>query len=208
MSSEEEIMHTPAIVGEVDASLPNVLILGDSISIGYTPVVAGRSRGCANVYRPSANCGSSQVYREHIQEWLGGRTWDLIHFNCGLHDINRRNNIAYNREGERRVTLEKYTHNLSVILTSMKNAASAVVWASSTPVPLEAAGRTPADILLYNREAEKIMEEAGVEMNDLYSFILPHTPECHPALNNVHYTDEGYELLGMQVANKIRHNLD
>jgi len=207
MSSEDELKHKPALVGEVDTALPQVLILGDSISMGYTPVVAVQLAGHANVYRPSTNCGSSQVYREHIQEWLGGRRWDLIHFNCGLHDTNRKNNAAFNREGERRVTLEEYAQNLSVLVGTIKNAASVVLWASSTPVPVEAEGRVPADMLLYNQVAQKIMDEAGVETNDLYSFIFPYTPECHPALNNVHYTNEGYKLLGVQVANEIRNHL-
>lgn len=207
MCSEDEIKHRPVIIGDVDAALPSVLILGDSISIGYTPVVTEQLAGSANVYRPSTNCGSSQVYCEHLQEWLGGRTWDLIHFNCGLHDINRKNNETINRVGERRVTLDEYKINLSAIVSVLSSAAPVVLWASSTPVPSEAEGRVPVDLVRYNQAAREIMEAEGIEMNDLYTFILPYTPECHPALNNVHYTDEGYKLLGVQVANEIRTHL-
>ena len=40
-----------------DPALPDVLILGDSISIGYTLLVRSRLAGVANVFRPLAPTG-------------------------------------------------------------------------------------------------------------------------------------------------------
>ena len=67
--------------------LPRVLIIGDSISIGYTLPVRAQLRGRANVHRPKDNCGSTLVGLERLDAWLGNGKWDVIHFNFGLHDM-------------------------------------------------------------------------------------------------------------------------
>lgn len=71
---------------EGDPKLPNVLLMGDSISIGYTVPVRKRLQGKANVYRPPTNCRYSGFGLEHVKSWLGDRKWDVIHFNWGIWD--------------------------------------------------------------------------------------------------------------------------
>ena len=208
MTKEFDEKAIPKLQNELAESSPDVLILGDSISIGYTPVVAAKLAGEANVWRPETNCGSTLVYLEHLEEWLGGRKWDLIHFNCGLHDINRTNNEGIGRiDGECRVSLREYADNLSQISKRISAAAESVIWASTTPVPSEAGSRTPGDEIEYNAAAEKITLNKGFIINDLHSFISPSCPECHPSLDNVHYTEEGYDKLGTEVAAVIMRTL-
>lgn len=79
-----------------DDTLPNVLILGDSISIGYTLGVRALLEGKANVFRPinaagtgAENCSGTTKGVTAIDRWLGDRKWDVIHFNFGLHDLKR-----------------------------------------------------------------------------------------------------------------------
>ena len=67
-------------------ALPRVLIIGDSISIGYTPRVRKLLKGKANVHRPKTNCRWSAFGNEKILDWIGNSKWDLIHFNFGLWD--------------------------------------------------------------------------------------------------------------------------
>ena len=67
--------------------LPRVLILGDSISIGYMVGVRERLQGRANVHRPAENCGETARGVASLDKWLGGGKWDVIHFNFGLHDV-------------------------------------------------------------------------------------------------------------------------
>jgi acyl-CoA thioesterase-1 len=201
MSEAVEEKAVPKVQNELSESSPDLLILGDSISLGYTPVVAAKLAGKVNVWRPEMNCGSTLVYKEHLLQWLGGRKWDMIHFNCGLHDINRSGNAAINRtDGERRVPVEEYLENLEWITDAILAASKRVVWASTTPVPPETVGRTPGDEIEYNKAAEKLMKRKNIQINDLHSFILPFSPDCHPAPDNVHYTDEGYGKLGDEVA--------
>ncbi len=72
-----------------DPKLPNVLIIGDSISIGFARQVREKLTGKANVYRPMGgnkpeNCGDTTIGLAKIDVWLGQQKWDVIHFNWGL----------------------------------------------------------------------------------------------------------------------------
>jgi acyl-CoA thioesterase-1 len=77
----------------LNKKIPNVLILGDSISIGYYPFVKKALLGKVNLFRPTLknghfeNCAGTTNGVVKISEWLGETQWDLIHFNFGLHDI-------------------------------------------------------------------------------------------------------------------------
>ena len=75
------ISCTPAPSGpgsvQETAKLPRVLILGDSISIGYTEPVRKQLQGKAEVLRPNANC---QAYRLRSREYLEG--WSARKSGC------------------------------------------------------------------------------------------------------------------------------
>jgi len=71
----------------LNATLPAALILGDSISMGYAPLVRERLNGVVHVVRPEVNCMDSGFGLAHLDEWLGETPWDVIHFNFGLHDL-------------------------------------------------------------------------------------------------------------------------
>ena len=72
---------------KMDPNLPNVLIIGDSISLGYTGVVSAKLAGKANVIHNPGNAQGTKLGVEKLQEWLGDTKWDVIHFNWGLHDL-------------------------------------------------------------------------------------------------------------------------
>jgi hypothetical protein len=54
-----------------DPALPRVLLIGDSISIGYTPAVKELLRGIANVHRIPDNGGATTLALTLLDEWLG-----------------------------------------------------------------------------------------------------------------------------------------
>ena len=74
-----------------------VLLLGDSISMGYTPFVQEQMAGRALVVRPMGingrpeNCEGTNKAVEELERWLAidGGNFDVIHFNFGLHDLKR-----------------------------------------------------------------------------------------------------------------------
>src|SRR6516225_9420353 len=69
------------------AGLPRVLLIGDSISIGYTQPVRDLLKDKANVHRIPANGGPTKNGIANIDKWLGDGHWDVIHFNWGIHDL-------------------------------------------------------------------------------------------------------------------------
>jgi acyl-CoA thioesterase-1 len=66
---------------------PQVLLIGDSISIDYTEHVRGLLAKVADVHRPAINCESTLEGLRLLDGWLGSRKWAVIHFNWGLHDL-------------------------------------------------------------------------------------------------------------------------
>jgi hypothetical protein len=70
-----------------DPHLPRVLIVGDSISMGYTWEVRKLLAGKANVQHPDVNCGPTEFGVQHIHQWIGEKHWDVVYFNFGLHDL-------------------------------------------------------------------------------------------------------------------------
>lgn len=194
---------------------PQVLIIGDSISIGYTNQVAELLKDKANVVRPrnknggAINCGSSEMGVAGIDQWLGDTSWDVIHFNWGLWDICYRHpdsKAQGNRDkinGTITATPEQYEANLRKLLARLKQTGAKLIWASTTPVPEEEVGRFVGDEIKYNAIAAKIMAENKIMVDDLYTYMHPKALGYWVGSGNVHYTKEGSEYLATKVAAMI-----
>ncbi|MBI4893423.1 MAG: SGNH/GDSL hydrolase family protein [Acidobacteria bacterium] len=117
-----------AVVRETPG-LKRVLLIGDSISMGYTPVVRERLRGRANVHRIGENGGPTSNGVAKVDAWLGTFEWDVIHFNFGLHDLKVMD------DGKRQVELDQYEANLRKIAARLKETGAKVIFATTTPVP-------------------------------------------------------------------------
>ena len=183
---------------EDDPALPRVLLIGDSISMGYTLPTRELLQGKANVHRPKANCGPTSRGVKQIDAWLGEGKWDVIHFNFGLHDL------KIMEDGNHQVPIDQYEDNLRQLVERMKETGATLIWCSTTPVPEGELNppRSDADVVAYNQVAAQIMEEHGVAIDDLYSFALPQLAEIQrPA--NVHFTPDGSEVLAEKVAEAI-----
>jgi len=185
-----------------DPALPRVLLIGDSISIGYTPAVRALLRGKANVLRIPVNGGPSSQGIESLAEWLGNGKWDVIHANWGLHDIKRM------RDGQRDITAawqvsaDQYEKNLDRLMQQLKATGATVFWAATTPVPEGAGGRIKGDEVLANAIAARVMTRHAIPINDLYAWVLPHLAK-YQRPQNVHFTPEGSAFLAQRVAERI-----
>lgn len=181
-----------------DPKLPRVLLIGDSISIGYTTPVRTLLKGKANVHRIPINGGATEVGLERIKEWLGDGRWDVIHFNFGLHDA------KYMSPTEQRASREQYLANLRRLVEQMRARGAKLIFATTTPVPpgIKPATRRFDSIPERNKLAVALMGELGVAIDDLYSVVLPVMDKVGRP-HDVHYAPEGYDLLGKAVAESI-----
>lgn len=187
---------------EDDPDLPRVLLIGDSISVGYTLPVSELLADEANVHRAPENCGPTSRGVARLDAWLGEGDWDVIHFNFGLHDLKIMEN------GEHQVPLSQYEANLETMVDRLLQTGAELVWASTTPVPDPVGGptRKSEDVIRYNAVAEAVMREHAISMDDLYEFALPQLDTIQRP-ENVHFSEEGSKVLARQVAESIRQAL-
>ncbi len=194
----------------IDDTLPNVLLIGDSISIGYMLPVRKALAGQANVFRPATNCGPTIRGIEQIEIWIGDRSWDVVHFNFGLHDVKYMGptdqNLADPSDptSHQQVSIQDYLTNLRQIAQQLKATGAVVIWCATTPIPEGAKGRVPGDEVRYNAAAAALMDQiGGILTNDLYQFVVENALEEQKKAD-VHFTPAGSELLAKQVADSIR----
>jgi hypothetical protein len=192
-----------------DQSLPRVLIMGDSISLGYTWEVRKILAGKANVQHPGVNCWSTGFALEHIRQWIGKKRWDVIYFNFGLHDLkylNDKSEYVSPDKGKQVASVRQYQANLKSIVTTLQRTGAKLIFATTTPVPSGASGRVQGDEVRYNAAASEVMREMGVEIDDLWSVVNPSLTTLQQP-QNVHFTPEGSRVLGAEVASRIAGDL-
>ncbi|MCP4642159.1 MAG: SGNH/GDSL hydrolase family protein [bacterium] len=190
-----------------EPALPRVLLIGDSISIGYTASTRELLKGKANLLRIPTNGGDTSRGLAELDKWIGEAEWDVIHFNWGLHDLKRMRGRKLDSSADRVTALEEYEKNLDALVGKLKATGATLIWTSTTPVPVGAAGRIKGDDVLYNEAAAGVMRKWGVEIDDLYAYVLPEL-EKHQKPRNVHFTPEGSAFLAKQVALTITRALE
>lgn len=180
------------------AGLPRVLLIGDSISMGYTLPVRKLLEGKANVHRIPTNGGPTKNGVANIAKWLGSGKWDVIHFNWGIHDL------KHMPDGKRQVEPADYEANLRKLVATLKATGAKLVWASTTPIPEGELNppRTFGQVKEYNDIAARVMTESGVAINDLNAWMTPRFEEFHKP-KDLHYTEAGSEFLAQKVAAAI-----
>jgi acyl-CoA thioesterase-1 len=185
-----------------DPKLPRILLIGDSISIGYTPYAREILSKRANVHRIPDNSRDTASGLEKLVYWLGKRKWDVIHFNWGLHDLKYIKDDKLDLNGIQVRSVDSYAQNLEQIVQHLDQTKANLIWASTTPIPEGSSGRIPGDEIRYNDAAEKIMKIHNVPVNDLYSTVKSHLSK-YQRPKNVHFTAEGSEYLGRKVVKEI-----
>jgi acyl-CoA thioesterase-1 len=195
-----------------------VLILGDSISIGYTPYVQ-KMLPEMTVVRPmkgdkAENCSGTTFGVQNIDRWLqlDGGKWDVIHFNWGLHDLKHvkpgdpKGAASDKAEDPPQATVEVYEKQLREIVAKLKATGAKLIFATTTPVPdgKMAVYRTNADAIKYNEAALRVMKENDIAVDDLYTFMKPKVAKLQLQPANVHYTPAGYEALAKEVVASVK----
>jgi acyl-CoA thioesterase-1 len=185
-----------------EPGLPRVLLIGDSISMGYTLPVRELLKGKANVHRIPANGGPTINGLKNLKAWLGTGKWDVIHFNFGIHDM------KFMEPGKQQVPPDAYEKNLREIVKQLQATGARLIWATTTPIPDGELNpsRTFDKVPTYNAIAIKVMTETGVTINDLNAYITPHLAKLQNP-KDVHFNKDGSEFLAKAVAAKIEAQL-
>jgi lysophospholipase L1-like esterase len=189
--------------------LPKILLIGDSIRMRYTPLVARALKGVARVIIIKENCEDSAKVRANVQKWLhkaGPDQLRVIHINSGLHDIKR----AYGSD-RRQQPLSEYIDNWRWIISTLRaGTCGQLVWATTTPVIFErhhakkGFDRFEEDVDEYNKAALTIMKELQIPIDDLYGVIMRHGKERAIGEDGVHMTEAGNRALADAVTTALR----
>ena len=191
-----------------DPRLPNVLLIGDSISWAYTSPVREMLRGKANVWHSPANDGSSDTVAPALAQRVAyaGKTWTVIHFNYGIWDVARYHEKDKATGKESIVlgtTLEKYEQNLRLAAKLLKGTGAKVIFATTTPV---GPNTDKESVPERNELAKKVMRDCGIPVDDLYSVVLSRQAELQMT-DGVHYIPKGSELMAKSVVASIEAQL-
>ncbi len=174
--------------------LPNVLLVGDSITRGYYPATAKELDGVANVYlfATSASSGDKRLpgqLRENFA--MMGLKFAVIHFNNGMHGWG--------------YTDQEYVRGLPGMIRALREGAphAALMWASTTPVLHDSTKGESSNARIdeRNRLAAEIMVREGIAIDDQHALMLKHA-DLHNG--DVHFTDAGYAVQAEQAARSVR----
>lgn len=190
--------------------MKQVVLIGDSIRMGYERFVRQALQDVADVWAPPENCSSSRMVLQHLDPWVLARHPDVVHVNCGLHDL------AY-KDADGRPTdhllvpLHEYQDNVRTILTKIRGQTAAlVVWASSTPVnerwhlATKAFARYEADVRAYNAAGCAAARGLGIPINDLYEVVMRNGRDLLLSPDGVHLTEAGYRRVAEAVVAVLR----
>lgn len=188
--------------------VPKVVLIGDSIRMGYAPLVAKLLDGKAVVISQSANGEDSGNVLRHLDEWVINEKPDVVHINAGLHDLKLKDRTY-------QVPLGEYQNNLKTILDRIQKETKAkIIFATTTPIvdglhAQRKAGfdRFEADVQKYNVAAVSVMKEARVPINDLHLLVENGGTQTLMNSDGTHYTPEGYARLAAAVTNNILRSL-
>lgn len=187
-----------------------VLLLGDSIRMGYDKYVKLALKDVADVIFPDENCRSSAYVLRSIffwNEWLKlDDSIDVIHWNAGLWDGLRL------LDGKPLISFEQYKDNIERISFHLNKwfPNTRIIFATSTPVQEELFGeckRFNSDTEKYNQAACEIVKSYGGYINDLYS-IMSKCPTSYHSDQTHYYTKEGTQVITNAVLNCICQQLN
>jgi hypothetical protein len=190
-------------------SKKQLLVIGDSISLGYTPYLAANLTAGWEVVHAPGNCGNANWGALCARGWLGAdpARWDAVTVNHGLHDL-----AAPDNEHLDLPTYVARLANETAALRSALRPGAALVWMTTTPVPTDPPPqcvliprRLQTDVTAYNAAAAGVVGAAGMPTCDLEAVI---TSVCGPVYatcpiaqcQGPHFTEAGFQLLGAAAA--------
>jgi lysophospholipase L1-like esterase len=175
-----------------DPALPNVLLLGDSITRGYYPEVTKLLAGRANCYLFATSAASGDPRLIHqIDDYfvMMPLKFAVIHFNNGMHGW--------------KYTEAAYGSSLPLLVETLraKSHGAKLVWATTTPVhAADSGGATNPRIDQRNAASLRTMQRFHIPIDDQHALMAGHD-DLHNG--SVHYAEAGSTVQAEQVQQVI-----
>lgn len=194
--------------------MKKVLLLGDSIRMGYSEYVKEILKDKCEVYFDANDNGrfaaytlwqANQIFKNHGE-------FDVVHWNNGYWDMNVEAPMV-----DPIHPLDEYLHFLNRIITEIHRNGAKIIFATTVPLlpedkPVEKGaaivrlGLRNDWVIKYNEAAKKLMTEHGITINDLYELAIK-DENYYKCEDNLHLTQEGYKACAQQVAKMIEEKL-
>lgn len=183
-----------------------ILLLGDSIRMGYQPFVQDILKNEADVWGPAENCAYALYTATRLSAWLEeSGVPDLVHWNNGLHDSG-----CNLRRGPIQFSIGDYLRNLEEIYKQLQATGAKIIWATTTPV-----SKVPTqipfwsfsneDIKKYNLVASNFATTHNLVINDLHALL--DDKEEYFSEDHIHLNEDGRKVLAQQVVSILRANI-
>jgi len=186
--------------------MKKIVLIGDSIRMGYDKYVKEALENTAEVYYPDENCRFAEYVLRYAHEWKNRGKWpgdiDLVHWNAGLWDVAELfgdeplTSIDYYAQ-----TIARIDKRLRMLFPNAK-----MVFALSTNIVESGYGpdfrRHNAIIERYNDAAIEALKDTDTLFDDLYSVTTDIPDECRSDYTHFN-TDAGRERLGGAVLGMI-----
>ena len=186
--------------------MKKIVLLGDSIRMGYDKYVKEALSDVAEVYYPDENCRFAANLLRFVHDWKRKGSWpddvDLVHWNAGAWDVLKMfGEDTLSTPEYYKLCIERIDRRLRLLFPKAK-----MVFATTANGVDEGYGsrifRTNADIRRFNDIALGVLKPLGVEINDIYALTDGCKESCRSDMTHFN-TDDGRALLGGRVVSVI-----
>ncbi|MFG1735224.1 SGNH/GDSL hydrolase family protein [Paenibacillus sp. 843] len=175
--------------------MKRILLLGDSIREGYEPYVRERLAGLAEVVAPGENGRFSFYTLWGVNLWMKELgTPDIVHWNNGLWDVHHEAPMV-----ETLTPITDYVTHLKRIAHELQRTGAHIVFATTTPVHPESAGRSNEEIHAYNQAAIEALVPMGITIHDLNARVKEDL-NGYLSYDRLHLNEKGYRMCADSVA--------
>lgn len=194
--------------------MKKVLLLGDSICMGYGNYVRNLLKGKCEVYYDEKDNGRFAAYTlwQANQFFKNYGKFDVVHWNNGYWDMNIESPMI-----DAMHPIEEYIHFLKRIISEIRFNGAEIIFATTTPIIKRGSAIDNSGtgmiisydndwVIKYNDAAKKLMTEYKVTVNDLYSLML-NDKNYYKCEDMLHLVDKGYRICAEQVARLIEEKL-
>lgn len=190
-----------------DPKLPRILIIGDSISMGYRPHITEHFKGKANVDYWTIGYKSMQGANSPMERALKGvlsqGPYDAVTFNFGLH---------YWGKPERSPE-DKHIPWMTKIVELMQKTSPKTdfIWIRTTPwrtvpapEPRTLDPKKNERIIKFNKMTDEVMDKHGIPQVDLYSLCIKQLQTIKKGTKDaLHWGRENSKLMAVEINKEI-----